>query len=280
MLLQTVLFSAEVNCIVFSYDRPLQLYAFLESLYQHGRHLHQTVVIYRTSHQEYADGYKIVSDAFPQVRFIQQTSGPSDFKPLLIQEICNSESEYIAFAVDDIIVTDEIDFKQCVDALERTAGHGFFLRLGRNIDDCLSSNQFGAIPPLIEVGHQIYKWQFKDGVGDWAYPNTLDMTIYKTKKIEGHLKEALFSNPNTLEDQFGEINLELYGLCFESSKVVNIPLNIVSHTSATAHLNISAMQLLEQFNAGFKIDIIPFFKCKNRSSHFFNLAPTFIPRNQ
>lgn len=254
----------------------MQLYAFLESLHCYCSGFDQISILYRCSSPDYEQGYEKVAHAFPNITLIKQTNPPYDFKPLLIQQISNSESKYLTFAVDDIIVTGNIDFNECVSALDTTQAYGFFLRLGQNIDDCLSSNEFGGIPPLRQVTDQIYSWQFKTGMGNWAYPNTLDMTIYRKKGIKEHLNAAPFSNPNTLEDHFGVVNLEQMGLCYETSKIVNIPLNIVSQTSATAHLNISAKELLGWFNAGFKIDIAPFFQCHNRSAHLFNTYPSFI----
>lgn len=269
----------EVDIFVFSYDRPMQLYAFLESLYYHASHIHETSVMYRCSNQAYRNAYAKVFDAFPQARAIEQKAPPHDFKPILMYEVFRpASSEYIAFAVDDMIVTGSIDFRECIEALEATNAYGFYLRLGQNIDDCFSSGHFEAPPSLTKVGDQIFSWQFKTGVGDWAYPNTVDMTIYRKADIEPHFQQASFWNPNLLEDRFGVVNLELTGLCHETSRVVNIPLNIVSDTTATQHLGISAKNLLDLFNVGWKIDIAPFAHYRNRSAHVYTCEPSFVLR--
>ncbi len=274
------LFAHEVDIIVFSYDRPLQLYAFLESLYGHSSHIRQTAVLYRTSTQEYQTAYKKLFEIFPQVRFIEQHNPPHDFKPLLIEELFQAESsKHIAFAVDDLIITGEINFHECIEALESFGAYGFYLRLGRNIDDCWSSNHYEGTPPLKKMGERIDSWIFETGQGNWAYPNTVDMTIYRKKDIETHFKNNDFFHPNSLEDHFGIANLALMGLCYETSKVVNIPLNIISETTETRHLNLSTRELLDLFNTGLKIDIIPLFQYKNRSAHLFAYTPTFVPRN-
>lgn len=274
------LISYEVDVVVFSYDRPLQCYAFLESLYNHSTYIHDTVVLYRCSAQEYQAGYQEVRAAFPRARFVEQLNPPHDFKPLLLQEVFKPESaDHVAFAVDDLIITGEINFDECIEALEKTKSYGFYLRMGKNIDDCFSSGHYQGIPPLISVNDKIFSWVFKTGIGNWAYPNTVDMTIFRKKDHEAHLKSAPFYHPNTLEDHFGIVNLELTGLCYGNSRVINIPLNIVSETTETQHLNLSAKEMLNYFNMGLKLDIEPLCQYPNRSTHVFDYLPSFIPRD-
>lgn len=270
----------QADIIVFSYDRPMQLYAFLESLCLYISGIHEISVIYRCSDQEYGNAYRQVHQAFPHVKFVEQKNPPDDFKFFVIQEAFKPGlSKYVAFAVDDIIVKDEIDLSKCIDALETAKGYGFYLRLGRNIDDCWSSGSCEGIPPLTKIGNQMCAWQFNTGQGNWAYPNTLDMTIYRKKEIEMHFRKNSFYNPNSLENSFGEAPLEQTGLCYETSKIVNIPLNIVSNTSSTRHLNIPARDLLVKFNEGLKIDISMFYQMNNKSAHLFIYNPSFIPRS-
>src|SRR5271154_2417996 len=59
-------FSARAaDLIIFSYDRPLQLYAFLESVQRYVTGIGQTSIIYRTSGQDFDAGYQIVQSTFP-----------------------------------------------------------------------------------------------------------------------------------------------------------------------------------------------------------------------
>ena len=125
------LFAHEVDVIVFSCDRPLQLYAFLESLYLHSTHIHDTSVLYRCSSSAYRAGYENVLNAFPQARFIYQTNPPHDFKPLFMEAVFEAGSaEYVVIGVDDIIITDKIDFNECIEALQAANGYAFYLTIG------------------------------------------------------------------------------------------------------------------------------------------------------
>ena len=57
------------------------------------------------------------------------------------------------------------------------------------------------------------------------------------------------------------------GLCFETSKVINIPLNLVQKDRNNYNMNISIDYLLAQFNKGLVINIDPFHKIMNTSPH-------------
>lgn len=272
---------AKTSCdiVVFSYNRPLQIYAFLESLYHYSSHIHTCLVLYRCSAEEFRIAYREVMEAFPQVRFIEQSDPPHDFKPLLIQEVFRpQQSDFVAFAVDDLIITDEIDFSSCIEALKSTNAYAFYLRLGKNIDDCFSSGNYEGIPNLTKVNEKMFSWVFETGIGNWAYPNTVDMTIYRKKDLEANFRTAPFYHPNSLEDYFGVANYTLMGLCYETSRAVNFPLNIVSETTATAHLDYSVNFLLDRFNDGLKIDISPLHQFNNRSTHYYLFSPSYIYR--
>ncbi|EKD49039.1 MAG: hypothetical protein ACD_64C00023G0003, partial [uncultured bacterium] len=52
-----------VDLVVFSCDRPLQLYALLESVQQYARGLAEQHVIYRATDLKFEKGYAIVSQA-------------------------------------------------------------------------------------------------------------------------------------------------------------------------------------------------------------------------
>ena len=139
----TILFSlkAQVDLIVFSFDRALQLYAFLESIEKHVKGLGKISIIYRCSNDDHALSYLKVIKKFSNldIKAIKQSEKPKeDFKNILINEFCTGQSKYILMAVDDIIVTDYIDLTKCKNIFfKANEKHknilGFYLRLGRNI---------------------------------------------------------------------------------------------------------------------------------------------------
>src|SRR5687768_10696121 len=167
----------KTDMVIFSYDRPLQLYALLESLYLYTTDINSIAVVYRTSNDRYEQAFNIVALQFPEVRFLHQQS-IDDFKTLTIAAIEDSYSDYIVFAVDDNIVKDTISFSECIEWLERTNAYGFYLKLGTHLNYCYTENKPQAVPPHNHIYDTIYSWEFDLGEKDWNYPNTVDMTLY------------------------------------------------------------------------------------------------------
>ncbi len=261
------------DVVVFSYNRPMQLYAFLESMQRYMTNVGECLVVYRASGPEYVQGYGEVQKAFPKVKFtLQSEENPKEnFKPLVMEAVYKTPSAYVIFAVDDILLKDEVDLSQCVTAMEETGAYGFFLRLGKHTDHSYMLNKVQGVPPSIEVGQGIFAWQFEAGKIDWKYPNCLDLTVYKKEEIRPRLERIKFSNPNDFECHWMQkVDFKKIGLYFERSKMVNIPLNLVN-ISGNRHMHsYSTEELLEKFQAGLKIDIRPFYQMENRSTHIDN----------
>ena len=275
--------NTSTDIIVFSYDRPMQLYANLESICTYIKGIHQIFVIYRSSNGTFLQGYEEVIQAFPNVTFLRQEA-IKDFKPLILQCLRQNASDvakYVLFSVDDIIVKEEIDLPKCINALQQTQAYGFFFRLGLHVDYCYMMQKQQNIPFLHEIQKGIYAWLFTQGKYDWNYPNNVDMTLYCKKDIYPDLWRLKYDNPNILESLW-QRNLsvaKVMGLCFASSKVVNIPLNLVNKSSNRYMKSYSTQVLLDKFLQGWKMDIQPFYKIKNSSAHI-EKELSFISRDK
>ncbi len=271
------------DLVIFSYDRPLQLYALLESVYRYVIDINSIAVIYRTSDDRYEQAFHEVALQFPEVIFLQQQS-IYDFKPLTIQAIENSTSDYIVFAVDDNIVKDYTSLHECIDQLEQADAYGFYLKLGAHLDYCYTENAPQAVPPLTHINGTIFSWDFEEGEKDWHYPNTVDMTLYRKKDLLDIFKLLDYRNPNLLEARWAgwwaqhgaPSNL---GLCYADSKIVNIPLNKVQTAYVeNRDMNLfTPQELLEMFENGYKMDIRPLYLMQNKAVHT-EYEPTFISR--
>lgn len=259
------------DLIIFSYNRPLQLYALLESLDTYVKGLGSVTVVYRADNDSYAHGYDIVRDTFPEIIFDEQSriNPQADFKEKTVAAFNQGSSDYILFAVDDIIVKDYIDLDYCIQALKQAHAYGFYLRLGKNItySDGFKSSQTAQ---LLTLNNDICAWQFAYSQCDWAYPNSVDMTIFKKTDVQDALYALDYNNPSNLEGAWyihEYIDFNKIGLCYDVSKIVNIPLNVVQTDRTSFHMNISAEYLLNLFNQGLKIDIKPLHKIINQSPH-------------
>jgi hypothetical protein len=263
----------------------MQLYALLESIEAHITGLESMSIIYRSDDQEYENGYTIIQKRFNTAHYIRQSHNPhADFKPLLMKELTTHSAPYVVFAVDDIVITDTIDMSACAEALTRTHAYGFHLRLGLNIDrECFPRNDVPlTIPALSPIHSNIYTWKFITGDSYWGYPHTVDMAVMHKKDIIPLFNSFHFVSPNMLEGEWARRYAPVphkYGLCFERSKMINIPMNIVQDNHGNPCLySYSAADLIALFNQGYKIDIKPLYHIKNRTPHS-GYTPTFIVRD-
>jgi hypothetical protein len=259
----------KTDLIVFSYDRPLQLYALLESVDIHVKHLDRISVIYRVSSAPYDEGYDRVKKRFPSVRYLKQGEHPeSDFKPLVLKAALESPNPYIIFAVDDMVVRDTFDLWEGIEQMKKTGAFGVYYRLGRHINFSYMRNRPQAIPPSIRMEKGVYAWQFSAGEGDWQYPNTLDMTLYRKNDIKEMLASLDYKHPNSLESKWAlKRKTSGVGIYYEMSKVINIPMNLVNLSDNRSASLYTTEELLAKFLEGLKLDIKPLQEYYNNSAH-------------
>jgi hypothetical protein len=277
---------SQVDMVIFSYNRPMQLYALLESVKFYCTGLGQIRVIYRADNV-FDSGYEEVKKTFHDVFFIKQGTNPSqDFKPLTLEATFNSPNQHVIFAVDDIVVKDFCDFSDMINTMEtmraRVDVYGVYLSMGTHFSECYSLQCTQKTPPFRKINKDFFSWRFSDGQHDWRYPNKVDMTLYCKKDIERDLRELCYENPNRLEGLWAGRASKVFnkcGLCFENAKVVNVPLNRVQQVWTNRSMNLlSVEELLELFNRGLKIDIRPLYKIQNKAVHM-EYTPTFVGRD-
>lgn len=269
--------SNATRMIIFSYDRPLQLYALLESIQTYVSGIESTHVIYRTSNDRFEHAYTAVMQQFFHVHYIKQNAAiHSHFKEITEQAMQNNAPPYVIFAVDDIIVTDYIDLSEGAALLEQANAYGLYLRLGANLNHCYTLNRPQPLPTFKHISSDMISWQFSHGAYDWNYPNTVDMTLYRTADVIHALKNCSYRSPNQLEAAWSsqlQYIKNRCGICYIHSKMVNVPCNRVQHDFTQNLYNVSndndvdATALLTLFEQGYRINIAPFFKVHNTAAH-------------
>ena len=274
---------SQVDIIVFSYNRGMQLFSLLESIERHFVGFSNVYVIYRSDSGLHDSVYESVKGAFKKMSIYwkkQDSFSKKDFKSLLIQAIEATPSPYVVFAVDDIIVKNYVNLANCVDLLEQNNAYGFYLRLGKNIVASYGVRKNVMLPSdLKRVSKDVCSWTFRNGGGDWGYPNTVDMTLFRKKDVLTFVKKLNFAAPNTFEGAWNRCaDLSKIGLCYEVSRVVNIPANRVQNESPNVCMGaFSPGDLSLKFKRNMKIDISKVSKLKNRSPHC-DFTYTFITR--
>jgi hypothetical protein len=270
----------QADCLIFSFDRPLQLYALLESMQKYVSGYNTLSVLYRASTPEFKESYEKLKNDFKQVNFISQgNQSRKDFKELMLKTIYHdTSSNYILFAVDDIIVKDYVDLRRCIAMMRHENAYGFYLRLGKNIskyDEEITQKNVA----LTQVSSDVFSWTFKGSPKEWHYANTVDMTLYNKQTIRNILLRMNYFAPNSFEGNWAMyIDESKKGLCFETSKILNIPINKVQTEYNNRSMNLyTPQELLIKFNQGLKIDIAPLHKFANRFPHI-EYKPTFVMR--
>jgi len=269
------------DLIVFSYDRPLQLHTLLSSTSKYIRNLNAIFIIYRSSNHQFDAAYNELRTLFPDAQFIKQGNEPKkDFKPLLLTCFWATDAEHIIFTTDDDIFTDSVDIADCVNTLKSTDAYGFYLRLGTNITHSYFANQALTLPFFNKISADTFSFSFQESKSYWAYPNNVNMTLYKKSTIEPALLSLSYYSPNTLESRWARLYPIMgRGLCFANSKGINIPLNLVQDDWHNKHEAIfTTQELLNLWNQGYTIDLAQFHHINNNAAHM-PYIPLFVKRD-
>ncbi|MFZ5953490.1 MAG: hypothetical protein ACOYT8_00140 [Candidatus Dependentiae bacterium] len=261
-----------IDLIIFSFNRPLQIQALLESVEHYITGLSRIKVIYRTTTDRAERCYNKIASEFPHVQFLPQSSNPhADFKLLTHRALIESSADYVVFAVDDIIIKDFIDMNHAIDLMQEMNAYGFYLRLGLHLDYCYTMNKPQRVPPVHECAPDVYSWTIASGEYDWGYPNTVDMTIYRKSDVIPVFNDMPYYTPNSLEGLWsmraGAVSQRI-GLCYYASKIVNLPLNQVQRDGANRNMNmLEPDEQIALFEQGKKIDWQKLYLVDNKSAH-------------
>ncbi len=280
------------DIIIYSKDRPLQLEALLESINENVTGINAIKVIYKASSASFDKAFEELKIRYRSVHFINEKKQKGmNFKKITLQVLEKSTADYVVFGVDDNLVTSPINLSKAIDDLETTKAFGVFFRMGLNIHYCVpeQNNKYYETPPLIQLDEDTYAWQFGTGVdnyrysycsGDWRYPTSVDMSLYRKKEILKELSAIQFNNPNTLEGNWSctiPKKMRKIGICFKTSKCINVPLNSVKDGVPLPNMNVTTQELLQKFNQGFKLDWKSLTTKTFDSVHVMH-APTYINR--
>lgn len=220
--------------IIFSKNRACQLHLLLTSINRNASDFFDKITVIYKANDEYINGYeKLKSNTGFNVTFVSE----KNFKNDLLLTI-DDELEYTTFLVDDVVVYGNINGKK-QSVLGKITNNVccFSLRLGLNCTYSHPANLSYNITSHTKEDDMVF-FNFKEQMnGDFKYPLSTDGHIYKTEMIKELLIDTEFNNPNTLEANIqrhiGIIKSDM--VCFETSKVVSIPANLVNETFKNRH---------------------------------------------
>lgn len=254
---------SDIQVIVFSKDRPLQLDLTLRSFLRHSLDAPGIAVrvLYKASSSRLRSLYNELKRAYPDAQFIDEGSFRHDLLLLL------SMHEYVLFVVDDTIFVRNFSLPACAETLGRTTDAiGVSLRLGRNATHCYMSNSPQIVPDLHRINESLFSFQWLDAEHDFAYPLEVSSSLYRVADLMPILMASSFCNPNTLEPdlaaqvgRFRESHPRV--LCYPSAVAFSAPLNRVQavfENRSGREQSLSASYLARRFADGWRADAASF----------------------
>jgi len=177
-----------IGNIAFTRNRPLQLHAYLESLYRHfPAELIQTYVIYKV--ELFEQEYDALFRRFPDVRVIRE----GDFHADVMGVLDSLDTKYILFGIDDVVVFDSVRFEVIDEVFTnyRDEVFGFTLRF-----DAASLADDGEVVEACTVaGEQVYKLDWRTArTRHGGYPFELCCTFYANELVKRIMRESMSSS--------------------------------------------------------------------------------------
>lgn len=276
-----------MTLIVFSYNRALQLSAFLISLFKHFKaDDFKVYVIYNSGGGDYEKAYEQLKAQYPQVSFVRRKKIEktplsylfrykknlyryfkhknlreklTDFKEVLEQTVANSPYETVAFFTDDSIFFQDVYVKPEVIkevGSDKEAKTVYSLRHGLNL---------AIKPDQIFAYKDNYAWNVVPSSADmihWTYSFSIDGHVYPKKFLMPIFKKLNYVNPNSFEgfvnDYTTHESKDVFNkLIFPSQNVlVGFELNQVQSFSNNNHHNFSVELLNKRFMDGYRLQYL------------------------
>ena len=179
----------QISNIVFTKNRPLQLQAYLDSLYRHfPSELIKTYMLYKP--ELFRKEYEQLFSNYPGCVVIEEKDFSSDFFGILNR----INTKYILFGVDDVVYFDSVDFEVIDEVFETCPNDilGFSLRSGQNVIETGKDRI-----DTITVGNQtVNRVNWNTGqTPNTRYPFELCATVYRTATVREIISSARNNNP-------------------------------------------------------------------------------------
>ena len=254
--------------IIFSMNRPLQLYALLESYYIYCEKPAKLNILIKATDKYYINEYLKIKNDFNNQEINFQFE--DTFKIDLLKLFNQIQTSHLFFLVDDIIFIRKFNFLDYF-LLKNYNNYILSLRLGSNLNYCYPKS-IGQPLPNLKNYHIFRKWDWfnERENGDWGYVFSVDGNLYDKYQIQIMSKIINYKAPNSYESNmniFRFILMQKKGLCYNKSTLVNISLGRVNQEINNISGFMSIESLLDSWRKGYKIDIKTFESHNNISAH-------------
>jgi len=269
-----------LTAVVFSKDRPMQLFALLTSYIRHVSNPVPLVVVYSASSVSYADAYLEVCATlgeFVEISLIDDTQG---FRNSLLDVLAHTRTRNVLFFVDDIVFIRPVDLQlaQEIDPSRYILSlrHGPHLSRSYTANTTQQPPNFGPSPYGADT--LTFRW-FAAG-NEWSNPWSVDGQVLSTAEVAVMTRVSDFIAPNSYEGaltSFNDLIGGRMGLCYKQSKILNLAINRVQKEVKNRCGGISCEFLQEQWQKGWAIDTTVLDMHIPTSPHEDH-AVSFVPR--
>ena len=252
----------EIDSIIFSKDRAMQLHAFLTSYIDKVKNRGTLYILYTTSDNRYAKSYKELMNLFKGEDFIFIKE--SDFREQLIGICSDSKAKIIGFYVDDMIFVQDIDYNHILDY--DTLEHVVSIGRGQDLDYNIVLSKPNKTPQFTKVNNGFYKfrWDFINEKNDFTYPLGVGGYFYGKEEVSVMLNGIQFKAPNSLEislQSFKPYFIHRFGVCKKHTVSVAVHANIVQTEGYNPVLGTFTLdELLKLWEDGFMINLSKFYE--------------------
>ena len=234
-----------LQVIVFSKDRPLQLHGYLTSFFKHCDQEAAVKVLLRNDPSWFADAYAQVEAEFSQVEWRHEQDFQVDLESLI------GDTKYTMFGCDDVVFTAPVYAASMPTDLIGTS-----LRLGAHI----TRDMFGQ--PMPQPTFDGMAWSVDGAASDWGYPWEVLGTIYRTDFVKRMVARVQANSPSQLEERgshcWQEETEQRLMRSWAYSRLVVPTVNLVQSefpNGICGNVPLDVGFLLECWNHGLRLDV-------------------------
>lgn len=241
---------------VFSKDRPLQLYALLESYAEKSTNHIPVKVLFKASDSRFKMAYTEVQSLCLQLKIDVEFFEEKNFKTDLIYILSIIDFGKILFIVDDNIFIRSFDCSvfNIIDPIENLLS----LRLGQSIEYSYTTQEKFSQPLFSQIDFEgLLSFEWGDAPFEWDYPFSLDGHLFSFAEIKFAATVCDYTGPNSFESalvNFSFIKLKRPGLCFPHSIILNLPINKTQNENDNIAGELSSEECLKIWNSGMKFN--------------------------
>jgi hypothetical protein len=177
-----------ISNIVFTKNRPLQLDAYLRSLYRFfPGELFRTYILYKV--ELFEKEYERLFDSYSDCVIIRETDFHSDFLEILNRV----DTKYILFGIDDVVFYDSVEFSLIDETFDKHADDIFGFTLRFSPESLKDSND--VITNIQAAGQNVYRLDWRNGrTSHTRYPFELCATIYSSEFVQRIISGTMNNN--------------------------------------------------------------------------------------